>query len=162
MSTLLTKASSLSFNRIQPFSPYTFLTATPTINHSRHHNNYATEPSTVSKIFLTLSHYEHPKVLPVNGSNILVLSRIISTIFSHYCIINTHKFCQKTIMTITINFIILLFYNFYFYMYILFLYIVIVIIIVIIVYILFYYCKRHIHVYTYIYSYIHAYIYLYI
>ena len=36
---------------------------------------------------LTLSHYEHPQVSPVNISNILVLSIIISTILSHYCII---------------------------------------------------------------------------
>ena len=48
------------------------------IRHYRHHTNYTTEPPTVSTIFPTLSHYDHPQVLPVNVSNI-------------FCIVNNYK-----------------------------------------------------------------------
>ena len=100
-----------------------FLIAVPTISHSWHHTNYTTEPPTANTIFPTLSHYEHPQVLPVNQSNIFVLSIIISTIFSHYFIINTHKYCQRPwwhFMTLLFYFIIILLFFIVFIFYSLF------------------------------------------
>ena len=85
MFTLLTKTSSLSFHHIPPIFPSTFLIATPSINHSRHHTDYTTEPPTLSTIFLTLSHYEHPQVLPVNLSNISIVNN-----YKHYFFILLH------------------------------------------------------------------------
>ena len=73
-------------------SPYStvfsnaFLSDTPSISNYRHHTIYTTEPSTVNNIFLRLSHYEHPQVLPVNRRNIVVLSRIMSTVFFFHII----------------------------------------------------------------------------
>ena len=71
------------------------------------HANYTTEPPTVSTIFATLSHYEHPQVLLVNLSNIF---SIVNN-YKHYFFILLHykypSVMSKTIMIIIVTFIII-------------------------------------------------------
>ena len=87
MFTLLNEISSLSFHHTPPVFPTPFL-----LPHQSSTSSVTTiiiqqKTLTVNSIFFTQSHYEHPQVLSENLSDILVLSRIISTTFSCYCFI---------------------------------------------------------------------------
>ena len=92
----------LVFSPHLPYFSNIFLIITPSTSYYRHHTNYTIEPPTVSIIFLTLSH-ERPQVSPVNVSNILVLSIIISTNF--FTLLHYKHTLSKTIITISVSFI---------------------------------------------------------
>ena len=79
----------------------TFLIATSSISHNRCHTNYSTEPPTVSIIFPTLSHYEYPRVLPENMSDIF---SIINN-YMHYCFTSLH-YKHSSVLSKAIMFII--------------------------------------------------------
>ena len=96
MFTLPTKIYSLFILPYITCFTKTFLIFTQSISHYRHHINYAIEPPTISTIFLTLTHFEHPEVLLVNVIIRIFLVLLInkSYIFPHYCIISTRQYCQ--------------------------------------------------------------------
>ena len=75
------------YKRCSTSFTYTFFIATLSISHCQHYINYTTEPPTVSTIFLILSHYDYPQVLPVNVSNIF---SIINN-YKHYFFTLSHN-----------------------------------------------------------------------